>query len=700
MCGTPLRCEGKAIGALIIFRNRLLPFTDDELALQQSFADQAVIAIENARLFNNTQEALARQTASADILRVISQSPTDVQPVFDAIALAAVRLLGCERAFIQRCDGASFWTVSWCGPEGRLPILNASPIPIDPEANFPSRAISENRTLHLPDWSAIDLPEFEREIQKRLGINSALYMPLRREGECIGLLAMAGKRTNIFGASEIALAESFRDQAVIAIENARLFNETQQALERQTATADILRIISRSVAHAAPVFDTILESCQRLFNPYDAAVYLVEGDRVRGVARRGAGAGEWGADSMPLEGSSTGVAIAQRRPVHFPDLADKADLPEDKRAVVKEAGGMTVLYAPIISESRGVGSLVVTRRPKKAFTETEIEFIQSFADQAAIAIENARLFNETKEALERQTATADILKVIASSPSDVQPVFEAIAERSNRLVGGLSSAVYAIVEDVLHLMAFTRNSPEADAAIQASFPRPLSEAPWADRIRKGEIVEIPDAEIEWADHPVLLKMVRLRGFRCQLLVPLLRDGTTVGLISVTRKQPGTFAPHHIQLLQSFADQAVIAIENVRLFEEVQNKTRDLGEALEQQTATADVLKVISRSAFELEPALVAVCETAARLCDAEQAAVFQREGEFYRFVACFGFPPEYENAWRAAGLIRNDPKSPLPGHRAVAERRVVQILDVTADPAYHLRRHPVKARRGPRSASR
>ena len=333
-------------------------------------------------------------------------------------------------------------------------------------------------------------------------------------------------------------------------------------------------------------------------------------------------------------------------------------------------------------ESRGVGSLVVTRQPKKPFTETEVEFVQSFADQAAIAIENARLFNETQEALERQTATADILKVIASSPSDVQPVFEAIAERSNRLVRGLSSAVYAIVEDVLHLMALTRTSPEADAAIQASFPRPLSEAPWADQIRKGEIVEIPDAEIEWADHPALLKMVRLRGFRCQLFVPLLRDGMTVGLISVTRKQPGTFAPHHVQLLQSFADQAVIAIENVRLFDEVQNKTRDLTASLQQQTATADVLRVISRSAFELEPALVAVCETAARLCDADQTAIFQREGELYRFAACFGFPPEYENAWRAAGLIRNDPNSSLPGHRAVAERRPVHILDVTADPAY------------------
>jgi two-component system NtrC family sensor kinase len=182
----------------------------------------------------------------------------------------------------------------------------------------------------------------------------------------------------------------------------------------------------------------------------------------------------------------------------------------------------------------------------------------------------------------------------------VQPVFEAIAERSNRLVEGLSSAVYSIVDDTLHLMAFTRTRPEADAALQAAFPLPLSETTWGDQIRHGEIVQIPDMElsVEW-EVPTLRAMAQLRGFRAVLFVPLLRDQVAIGAISVTRKEPGAFAVHHVQLLQTFADQAVIAIGNVRLFEEVQAKTRDLSEALQQQTATADVLKVISRSAFDL-----------------------------------------------------------------------------------------------------
>jgi two-component system, NtrC family, sensor kinase len=175
---------------------------------------------------------------------------------------------------------------------------------------------------------------------------------------------------------------------------------------------------------------------------------------------------------------------------------------------------------------------------------------------------------------------------------------------------------------------------------------------------------------------------RARGYRSMLFAPLISNGAPIGTISVTRREAGSFAAHHVRLLQTFADQAVIAIENVRLFDEVQARTRDLTESLQQQTATADVLKVISRSTFDLEPALVTVCETAARLCDADQAAIYRREGDLYRFAACFGFPPDYEKAWRAAGPGPNNPQSPLPGHRAVAERRPVQVLDVTADPAY------------------
>src|ERR1700739_2509113 len=218
--------------------------------------------------------AIERQTATSEILRVISQSPTDARPVFDTIALTAVRLLQFDRAFIQRCDDDSFWTVAWSWPDGPLTITISTPIPIDPEANFPSRVMVEKKTLYLPDWSTIDLPEFERNISAQLGINCALYLPLLRHGKCIGVLGMAGKGTNIFGESEIALAESFRDQALIAIENTRLFKETQQALERQDASAEILRTIASAPGDAGRSLQQSAQTRARLFGAPSVSIQL------------------------------------------------------------------------------------------------------------------------------------------------------------------------------------------------------------------------------------------------------------------------------------------------------------------------------------------------------------------------------------------------------------------------------------------
>src|SRR6478672_1791094 len=219
---------------------------------------------------------------------------------------------------------------------------------------------------------------------------------------------------------------------------------------------------------------------------------------------------------------------------------------------------------------------------------------EAIAQQAATAVENARLFNETRESLARQTATSDILKVIARSPSDVQPVFEAIASSANRLLGGLSTAVHSLVDDTLHLSAFTPTSPAADAALQALFPRPLSAFAFDEQMRNGEIVHIPDVEVEGAMLPDAREVAHMRGFRSLLRVPLLRDRAPIGFISVTRAEPGRFADHHVLLLQTFADQAVIAIQNARLF----NETK---EALERQTATADILKVIASSPSDVQP---------------------------------------------------------------------------------------------------
>jgi two-component system, NtrC family, sensor kinase len=279
----------------------------------------------------------------------------------------------------------------------------------------------------------------------------------------------------------------------------------------------------------------------------------------------------------------------------------------DLRDLARMRGFRSMLRVPLLRDRAPIGFISVTRVEPGMFAAHHVQLLQTFADQAVIAIENTRLFNETKEALERQTATADILKVIASSPSDVQPVFDAIATSANRLIGGHSTAVLRFVDGAVHLAAFTPTSPAADEVLKASLPRPLADFPPFEWVREGKTGQIADAETI----PDLRDLARARGYRSVLFAPLMSNGVPIGQIGVTRTEPGSFAAHHVQLLQTFADQAVIAIENTRLF----NETK---EALERQTATADILKVIASS-----PVFEAIATSANRLLGGFSTAVLR-----------------------------------------------------------------------------
>ena len=435
-------------------------------------------------------------------------------------------------------------------------------------------------------------------------------------------------------ASRAERDDAIKSQAAIALESARLQNALNIARDRQNASAGILRSIAGASGKAEGSLYQIAETSMRLFGATSATIQIAEGDGWSQIIRVGDSSKKIGAGvpeaQLRIGGRNMpGTIVAENRQVHVPDLdnvdpsiADWPGLPYARAAGTRSMSG-----SPLRREGKAIGTLIVYRDRLAPFTDEELALQQSFADQAAIAIENARLFNETREALERQTATAEILRVIASSPSDVQPVFEAIAASSNRLIGGFSTSVFSIVDDVLHLSAFTPTNPAADAALKASFPRPLSMGPWVEQTRKGEIVHVPDIEADPAVPEILLSVWRKRGFRGLLLVPLLRDRVTIGMINVTRAEPGRFADHHVQLLQTFADQAVIAIENVRLFNEVKQRTEDLSESLQQQTATGDVLKVISRSAFDLDTVMNTLSRSAAELCGADLSALFLRDGE-------------------------------------------------------------------------
>ena len=450
----PLSRDGRVEGAISLVHPEPDAFTQRHIDLVQTFADQAVIAIENVRLFDEVQartrdieEALAQQTATAEVLKVISRSAFDLQPVLDTLVESAARLCDTEMAFILRRDGEVFRAGAAVGhsPE-YMEYLQSHPISIN-RGSVTGRVVLEGRVVQILDVRAD--PEYTlAQTTSLTGQRTALGVPLIRDGEVLGVIVLGRRRVEAFTARQIELVETFADQAVIAISNVGLFNETQESLAQQTATADVLKVISRSLSDVAPVFETILESCQRLLGLESVAVYLVEGDMVRGVAERGWKGGDWGRDVTPLAGSSTGIAIAERRPLHIPDLAEKPDLPEDKRSAVREAGGITVLYAPMLLEDRGVGSIVVSRMPARPFSEKEIALAQSFADQAAIAIQNARMFDEVQartreveEALAQQTATADVLKVISRSAFDLDVVFEALLASAVSLVGSRGGTI-------------------------------------------------------------------------------------------------------------------------------------------------------------------------------------------------------------------------------------------------------------------
>ena len=355
------------------------------------------------------------------------------------------------------------------------------------------------------------------------------------------------------------------------------------------------------------------------------------------------------------------------------------ELPEYESQIREMYGLNSALYLPLLREDECIGLLGIGGKRAGSFSESEVALAESFRDQALIAIENTRLFNETKEALERQTATADILKVIASSPSDVQPVFEAIAASAKKLIGGFSAVVQRFIDDDLHLAAFTPTNPEADATLQASFPAPISQFPIFLLVRDGKTVEFTDTEAE--DVPQLNRdLARLRGYRSMLFTPLMNNGAPIGMISVTRKEPGSFADHHVQLVRTFADQAVIAIENVRLFDEVKAKTADLSESLQQQTATAEVLKVISRSVFDLQAVLDTLVDSAYKLCGASLGLLYLRNDDAFECKAIAGLGAELATQMFKGRPIRSSRGT--AAERVILTGEVQAVTDFFADPDF------------------
>ncbi len=696
----PLAKDGSVFGRIVAARKEVREFSRHEIALLQSFAAQAAIAIENARLFDEVQaktsdleESLQQQTATADVLKVISRSALDadhdLEFVLETLLESAVRLCGATRGHVYRYDGEF---LRFAAAFGAWPGFRAflEEHPLRPgRGSIAGRAALDRTVCHVVDV-LLDTDYEQRELLKHQSFRSALCVPMLREGVLIGVMAILKTKVDPFTDRQIELVSTFADQAVIAIENVRLFGEVQaktrdleESLQQQTATADVLKVISRSVFDLDAVLKTLLESARQLCGARNANLYLRDGEvlRVRATTNPAPEAIEFFRDHpiTPSRRNVLGRVLLSGDVEHVADVTldpefDFGDAPQI-------ANFRAVLGVPLLRDGRVEGALALARGEPGYFDARQVELVRAFADQAQIAIQNVRLFNETKEALERETATADILKVIASSPSDLQPVFQAIADRSNKLVGGYSTGVVRFIDDTLELAAFTPVNREADAALRASFPRPRSEYPIYELVRGGEVIEISDSESELGARARMTEFGRLRGFRSLLLVPLIGDKGAIGLISVTRKETGHFEKQHIALLRTFADQAVIAIQNVALFEEVQARTRELSVSLQQQTATADVLKVISQSTFDLGSVLQTLVESAAHLCEADKAIITRQAGDIFYRAESFGFSQDFMDHFRTIPI---KPDRGSGSGRALLERKAIQILDIQADPEYTL----------------
>ena len=665
--GTPLLRQGQPIGAILLRRTVVQSFTPQQIQLVEAFASQAVIAIENVRLFNETKESLERQTATNDVLKVISRSASDLQPVFNAVVENANRLCAGDYSFAYvRADDA-FRHVAASGGSPELVEIDRREVRYPSRSSLIGRVAIEERVVHIPD--VLEDPEYGLHAEQRAGgFRTLLGVPMKRgDGSLVGAIGIARNHVRPFSSREVELVETFADQAAIAIENVRLFNETRESLERQTATAEILRAISGSPTDVQPVLDTIAASALRFCGAEDALLLLREGDRLFGRAHTGpipAGPTDpVNPGSIPLNRDApSGRAVVDRRSIQVADMSTDSEYGLG-RELAATGGIRTVFATPLMRRDESIGALVLRRTAVRPFSVQQTDLAETFAAHAVIAIENVRLFNETKEALAQQTAVADVLEVIGSSVFDLQPTFEAIVGAARRLCEADGAVIWRPVGDEWGIAAGAGNDVlpngtqfRPDTAPETVLARSLAQrATIHSRDARRDGLPDPDRSLT------------------RLAVPVLRSGDVTAVIILTRSAAGGFSDREVDLVKTFADQAAIAIENVRLF----NETK---EALEQQTATSEVLKVISSSVQDLHPVLQTVLEFAARLCEAERGSIHRWDGSVYRTTAFWG--PQNEQYERAAYDIARSPSRTTLIGRVALDRMTVHIPDVMQDTEY------------------
>jgi class 3 adenylate cyclase/prephenate dehydratase len=572
--------------------------------LVRTFADQAVIAMENARLLGETREALEQQTATAEVLGVINSSPGDLAPVFDAMLEKAHSLCGAPLGSLVLLDGRDFRAVATRGYPQEYEALARQGFPA--RAFPPFDPLSRGEIVHNSDVRELAAPDSVTSAAIELGgIRTVLLVPLRRDGTLLGYISAQRNEVRPFTDKQIALLENFAAQAVIAMENARLLTETREALEQQTATAEVLQVINSSPGNLEPVFEAILDKAMVLSGAAFGALMAFDGEQVRAVSTRGFPPELIDLFASPFAPRRDGDAPYARflrgeALLHIPDMAAddlRASLASHPRALVEIGGARTGLELPLRKDDALLGSMWFYRQEVRPFSDKQIALLQNFAAQAVIAMENARLITETREALDQQTATAEVLQVINSSPGDLTPVFDEMLEKATRLCDA-AAGTFWVSDGEQWRAAAIRGMPEQFVKSAGAY-RPSPNSP-VGRIAGGqELVHLADLaaeEVYRSGDTLVRTAVDQDGIRTLLSVPLSKEGRLLGVFSVYRREVRPFSNKQIALVQNFAAQAVIAMENARLLGELRARTDEIaGWNKELEARVAAQLSEIERT---------------------------------------------------------------------------------------------------------
>jgi signal transduction histidine kinase/enamine deaminase RidA (YjgF/YER057c/UK114 family) len=604
---------------------------------------------ENAQLRDETRQARERQAAVADILSAIVRAGSDPQPVFELAVAHAGRLCGATGGSLWLRDGDLFriqagWSEDAERNEAWMDFSRQHPATL-PAAGVVGRVFRAGAPVQINDVM-VD-PDYPKEQIQYLtsAMRTLLGVPLLKDGAVVGVISLVRGTVKPFAEHEIAVVGTFADQAVLALENARLLTETNEALEQQVAMGEVLKAIGQAKSDVQPVFDAINEHAARLCHATLSTVHLVNGEELPIVAwSRYREAFVEVAERKPSRidrGTGTGRATLERRTIHILDvLAD----PEYTRADLALAGGFrTLLAVPLLRDGAPIGALSLTRQEVRPFSDREIRLVETFADQAVIAIENVRLFNETKGALERQTATAEILAIVSQSTADTQPVFQAIADRGVRLCAADTASVLLRGEDEEFTDGATSGATPEELERFIGYWQQLGGVIRPGRATLAGRVALERRTIQMEDmltDPDYFMPPELRErppWGTLLGVPMLKGGDLVGVIIARRREKRLFTAAHIGLLETFAAQAVIAIENARLFNEIRDKSSQLEVANDDlATSSRHKSEFLANMSHELRTPLNAIIGFSDVLEQRLFGELNDRQADYTRDIASSG----------------------------------------------------------------